>query len=353
MPDVTLNAAVAILLGSVAAVVLLIPTAAVQYRRDGKLGPGDLAVLLAAAVYGLSLWTYTLLPLPEPGTYYCAVPQTELFATLRGVPRQLTRATLHDPAFLQASLNVLLFVPFGFFVRAVLRRGFIVATVLGFGVSFLIEATQRTGIWGIYECAYRLFDVDDLMVNTAGAFIGSVLSWFVIRKRGAPVHLPTTISAGRRVMGMASDALFVVLLGGALGVGWRVLLSTTRDLTRLEVTEISTVVPQWVIPVAIQAILVLATGRTVGEWVISVRTVPRPGGPGLLIGRTIKFVTGVGLFSLLLAVDLPARGFLLLAFVVISLIAVVATEHRRGLTHLLGGLDLEIAGRPRRPAAVE
>ena len=71
-------------------------------------------------------------------------------------------ALLRDLAFLQIALNVLLFVPLGYFVRVVLHRGVLVATALGLGVSLLIEVTQRTGVWNLYDCAYRLFDVDDL-----------------------------------------------------------------------------------------------------------------------------------------------------------------------------------------------
>lgn len=44
MSDEVANALIATALGSVVAIVLLIPVAAYEYRRDGRLGPGDLAV---------------------------------------------------------------------------------------------------------------------------------------------------------------------------------------------------------------------------------------------------------------------------------------------------------------------
>ncbi len=84
-------------------------------------------------------------------------------------------ALLRDPAFLQVALNVLLFVPLGVLVRLILKRGVVVATALGLAVSLLIETTQLTGVWHLYDCAYRLFDVDDLVVNTLGALVGSRL----------------------------------------------------------------------------------------------------------------------------------------------------------------------------------
>jgi hypothetical protein len=83
--DQATNALTAIALGSVLAVVLLIPVAAVQYRLDGRLGPKDLAILVSAAVYALALWTYTLLPMPAEDTYRCQGSQLRLFGSLASV----------------------------------------------------------------------------------------------------------------------------------------------------------------------------------------------------------------------------------------------------------------------------
>jgi len=224
--DQVMNAVIATVLGSVVAVVLLLPVAAVEYRRDGRLGPRDLAVLVSGAVYGLALWTYTLLPMPA-GDFACVGTQTVPFDTIRAVDwgdlgsRAGLSALAHDAAFMQIALNVLLFVPLGWFVRRIARRGVVVATVLGFGISLLIESTQATGVWHLYDCAYRLFDVDDLIVNTLGAALGSLVSAIFIRRRRPEVVWPTTISLGRRLVGMLCDVLFVVLVGSALSVGWR------------------------------------------------------------------------------------------------------------------------------------
>ena len=36
------------------------------------------------------------------------------------------------------------------------------------------EVTQLTGIFFIYPKAYRLFDVDDLLINTLGGILGFI-----------------------------------------------------------------------------------------------------------------------------------------------------------------------------------
>lgn len=49
------------------------------------------------------------------------------------------------------------------------------ALLLGSGLSLTLELTQLTGLWGIYPCAYRQFNVDDLIMNTLGVCAGMML----------------------------------------------------------------------------------------------------------------------------------------------------------------------------------
>jgi glycopeptide antibiotics resistance protein len=45
-----------------------------------------------------------------------------------------------------------------------------------FLLSLIIESAQLTGLFFIYPGSYRLFDVDDLITNTLGGFLGTVLA---------------------------------------------------------------------------------------------------------------------------------------------------------------------------------
>lgn len=351
MTDQAVNALVAVALGLVVALLLFIPVAAVQYRLDGRLGPSDLFVLVTAAIYALALWTYTLLPVPEHGSFACQGRQTELLAFVGDIRRELevvqgASGLLRDPVFLQVALNVVLFLPFGFFVRWILGRGFLVATVLGFATSLLIETTQTTGVWGVYDCAYRLFDVDDLVTNTTGAFLGSVVSAVVIRKRHQRRPLPTRITAGRRLVGMVCDGLFVVLVGGAAAVGYR---AYQHYVAGREYAAIGTdgvqVLLQWGLPGLVEAACVLALGRTVGELVVSVRAVARRTSL-VLPSRLVKLLTGVGGMILLASSDAAWTAAALAAFVVVTLACALLTREHRGLSHLLSGMELRVSSDP-------
>ena len=69
--------------------------------------------------------------------------------------------------FLNIAGNVVAFMPFGFFLPVIWQRTkhWYTTTLLGFTLSLCIETTQLVMRVGS-------FDVDDLLLNTAGAFAG-------------------------------------------------------------------------------------------------------------------------------------------------------------------------------------
>lgn len=72
-------------------------------------------------------------------------------------------------------LNVVLFIPFGFFVSAFIKDGHSLrkTTCAGFFFSLLIEASQLLN--------NRSTDIDDLILNTIGALIGGVIVRFFLK----------------------------------------------------------------------------------------------------------------------------------------------------------------------------
>ena len=351
MGDQGTNALVALILGSAVAVLLFIPVAAVQYRRDGRLGPGDLTVLVGAAVYGVALWTYTLLPLPDAGDYACQHAQTRLMAFADDIRRAAEQSgyaglgtpgeLLRNQAFLQVVLNVVLFLPLGVFVRLISHRGVVVATVLGFAVSLLIEVTQLTGVWGVYPCAYRLFDVDDLLTNTLGAFLGAAVFYpYAARRRRrlgtARRKLPTTVSVGRRLAATVSDVLFVVLAGTAAAALWRGYLVFAQH-EHPATDSPSMIALRAGVPLVVQVLLVLLAGKTIGELVVDLRT-----SPASYPRRLVKLLVGVVPLVTLAVVTVPAAQVALAVLGVCAVAGAFLTLGHRGVGNAAAGLDLEI-----------
>ncbi|MBO4579188.1 MAG: VanZ family protein [Clostridiales bacterium] len=73
-------------------------------------------------------------------------------------------------------LNILLFVPFGFLLPTMAKffRKFIVVVFFGFMASLAIETIQ-------FFTSLGIFDIDDLLNNTIGAYIGYILFFFCIK----------------------------------------------------------------------------------------------------------------------------------------------------------------------------
>ncbi|UJP09320.1 VanZ family protein [Microbacterium sp. KUDC0406] len=183
MQDQIVLGVLAIVVGLAIGVVLFVPFVMVSYRRRGRLSAGRLLLWLAALIYFWAIWTYTLLPLPDPDTIRCVGAITDPMSVVRDIRKAISEPgrTITNPAMLQLVFNVMLFIPLGFFVRVIGGRGILAALLVGFGLSLFIETTQLTGVWGLYPCAYRFFDVGDLMTNTTGAVLGAVVGLVVPR----------------------------------------------------------------------------------------------------------------------------------------------------------------------------
>lgn len=327
-------AIVAILLGMVLGVALFVPFVAVQYRRQGRLTLGQTVLWSAFLVYALALWTYTLLPLPADISCVGAqLHPLQFVADIRTFPHSSLGELRHNPAFLQVALNVVLFVPLGFFLRLAWRRGVIVSTLVGFGTSLLIELTQLTGVWGIYPCAYRFFDVDDLLANTVGALAGSLLSLAVkpwANRRAADITSPRAVTVGRRLIAMVCDVLSVGFVGAIVGVAINAWQLYVVGVPSADLDPRLAGVWASLVPLVLFAVTTTITGRTVGDAAVMVRwtgAVPRP------LRGLLRYAGGIGGWQLL-GLLLPGWDAL---FAVVSVVTLLAARRRGGLPGLVAG----------------
>jgi glycopeptide antibiotics resistance protein len=341
-----INGLAAIIGGLVIAVLSFVPAAAMHYRRDGRFTRADLLALVVVPVYGLALWTYTLLPLPDPDDVVCQsaiLRPLHMIGDVRGVWDGSVLDLVRDPVFLQIVLNVALFVPMGVILRLRYRRGLVWAFAVGLGVSLLIETTQLTGIWGLYDCAYRFFDVDDLLLNTSGALLGSLLALPLAQRLPSDSEqpAPTSPSLGRRVVALVSDLLTMLFVGATAVVVWRIWLVELGDTLPSQVDPTQQALVQWGSALAVEAVPVLLRGVTVGEVVVRMRTEARSRW-WLLPQRLVKLVVGVGAVAAFGAWDSPWSSVGLLALAASMLVAAVVTRDHRGLANQVAGLKVHV-----------
>ena len=86
----------------------------------------------------------------------------------------------------QRVLNAVMFAPLGFLLPVLWRgcRKWSVTTLAGFLLSLTIEVLQMF--------CFRATDVDDLLMNTLGAFLGYCLAWLFFHKKWAREPAPGT-----------------------------------------------------------------------------------------------------------------------------------------------------------------
>ena len=72
----------------------------------------------------------------------------------------------------QVVFNVIMTIPFGMFLEYCIGLDIKRALLVSFSFTAFIEIGQLTGLFFVFNGSYRLFDVDDLMLNTLGALIG-------------------------------------------------------------------------------------------------------------------------------------------------------------------------------------
>ncbi len=329
--------------GLVVGVALFVPFVAIAYRRRGRLSPGRILLWVAAVIYFWAIWAYTLLPLPETADISCVSPSLNVFAFVDDLSGALSRGhLLTDPAFLQLALNVVLFVPLGFFLRVLGGRGILVALAVGLAVSALIETTQVTGVWGIYPCAYRMFDVDDLLTNTLGAVIGSLIALIVpARHRGfvkvADPGAPRPVTKWRRFLAMLSDYLGAFFVAATLAIGTQLLLIVVGADELVQAGILASLVGT-AGAALLWLVVTLASGQTIGD--LAVRLEYRGGPLPEMLARFVRWLAGVGGYILLGAVPWGLSGIVTSVYLLAALIALFTTRAGRGLPGLASRREL-------------
>lgn len=166
------------------AFIITLPYMIYQYRKFGSIPWLRTFIVYSFVFYMLVAYYMVILPLPENRDAivpYAAHPQLIPFNFVQMIIDSSTAtpnnpstwpSLLRNPNVYEAFFNVLLLVPLGMYLRYYFRRTWWQTLLIGFATTLFYETSQITGLWGLYAHPYRLFDVDDLMLNTLGAMVG-------------------------------------------------------------------------------------------------------------------------------------------------------------------------------------
>lgn len=228
---------VAFLVFPLLAALFTVPYILYQYHKYGSVPVLRTLIVYSFILYLTSIYFLVILPLPSiESVAKLTTPETQL------VPFQFVLDFIHHvsfqisdpstylnvikaPEFYQVVYNIIMTVPFGIYLRYYFKCGWLKTILLTFGLSLFFEFTQLTGLYGIYPRSYRLFDVDDLMLNTLGGMVGFLITpifWKFLPSRDKLDQIAykksEKISFLRRFTAYCIDWFFMSILISLVGI---------------------------------------------------------------------------------------------------------------------------------------
>lgn len=175
---------VGIIVFPIIALLITLPYMIKQYHKYGSIPFLRTFIVYSFILYLLIAWFMVILPLPKiEEVAKMTRPWAQLipFDALRVIIESSNFNildfstyidTLKNPPVYQMLFNFVLTIPFGIYLRYYFNRKWWEVLTCSFMLSFFFEVTQFSCLFGIYPRPYRMFDVDDLIVNTLGGMIG-------------------------------------------------------------------------------------------------------------------------------------------------------------------------------------
>lgn len=311
------------------AIILAMPYALYQYRRFGAISIWKTFVVFTFILYCLCAISLVVFPLPADHTAVvesARTPQTHPFYVLEQIretidfslaDRSTWGPTLRSPVVYEAIFNVMLTMPLGAYLCYLFRCRWWMALLIGFGTTLLFETSQLTGLFGLYAHPYRLFDVDDLILNTTGAMLGFwlmiPLSWALpsmteVNERSIE-RGTSRVTLTRRLIAVLVD---LTILIAVFAVAWIMLSPTDAQIAKalainpsragaktlafrfiggLVADPATALLILLVIGAVLFAIIPMATkGRTIGNAIVGIRIVKANGQDAPVLGYWMRYL---------------------------------------------------------------
>lgn len=155
-----------------------------QYHKYGSINKFRTLIVYSFILYLISIYFLVILPLPRINEVkgpledmIRLVPFSFVGDFIRETSFRIDDAStifkaLTEPCFYTVFFNLLMTVPFGMYMRYYFKKDLKETFLLTLYLSLFFELTQLTGLYFIYPYPYRIFDVDDLIINTTGGILG-------------------------------------------------------------------------------------------------------------------------------------------------------------------------------------
>ena len=178
----------AILIFPFIVLVSYIPFIIYQYHKYGSVNLFRVLIIYSFILYLITIYFLVILPLPNKSVYHSdfirLVPFNFIKDIVKDSPFVLSDFhtyidVLLSPSVYTVILNIIMFIPLGMYLRYYFKCSLKKALFISLVLSLFFEFTQASGLYYIYPYPYRVFDVDDLIMNTIGGIIGYFIMGFI------------------------------------------------------------------------------------------------------------------------------------------------------------------------------
>lgn len=257
------------------AFLITVPYMLYHYHKYGAMPFLRVLIFYSFILYLLISYLLIILPLPSKSDVAAlTTPRVQLipFSFIVDIITKVDFKTniLTTPEVYQIIYNLLLTLPFGVYLRYYFKRSMKQTILYTFLLSLFFELTQLTGLYFIYPRSYRLFDVDDLMINTLGGLCGYLMTpliTFFLPTRDEIEYLSyeegTRISVIKRISSFLLDLFFIMIL--------YMILTLILDIVGLEIPNTSSIV----ITLIIYYVIIPSNndGSTIGKKILNMHIV--------------------------------------------------------------------------------
>lgn len=210
-----------------------------QYHKYGSIHKLRVLIIYSFILYLICIYFLVILPLPKLDSVVWKpnmarwIPFQFILDFIKETsfiwnqPSTYLKALL-EPCVYTVVFNLFMFVPFGMYLRYYFKCDRKQVLWYSFLLSLFFEVTQLTGLYFIYPYPYRVFDVDDLLINTLGGLLGYMLMG--ILKQFLPTRdkideesrkIGESVSGLRRITLFCLDFILYVVISLSTFLFWK------------------------------------------------------------------------------------------------------------------------------------
>ena len=313
------------------ALLITIPFMIKQYHKYGSIPFMRTFIVYSFVLYLLVAWFMVILPLPKievvekmTGPWTQLIPFKGLKDIIDNTSFNILNfstyiTTLKNPVVYTVIFNFFLTLPFGVYLRYYFNRKWWEVITLSFMLSLFFEVTQLSCLFGIYPRPYRLFDVDDLIVNTTGGLLGYLITPLFSK------ILPTREQLDEKAYNMGEKVSYPRRLTATLIDFVIVCLITFSGVLKRDFLDLSILMLIFLLYYMIFTILF--RGRTIGKFIVGIQVVSSDNKRAklhqILIRYIVKYIIYFEIFHATLLLGslekLGHFGSILVIFLYISL----------------------------------